>query len=188
MPVADHTRASDPERERVALRLASAASVGRLTVEELEERTDAALKATTRGELSALLHDLPDAPRMHERRARRLPWLPGRMTFSARWRGPQDPRRAGADILELLVPVFARDGYLLVERTGDRLVLERTVRPVWTILAAVLLFPIGLLALTYKSSDFVTIDMIRHDDHTVAVAHGVAPLAIRRGLADLESA
>jgi len=43
-------------------------------------------------------------------------------------------------------------------------------------------------ALTYKSSDFVTIDMIRHDDHTVAVAHGVAPLMIRRGLADLESA
>jgi hypothetical protein len=188
MPVADHTRASDTERERVALRLASAASVGRLTVEELEERTAAALAASTRGELSALLDDLPELPRTPGRQARRLPWLPGRTAFSARWRGPEDPRRAGADILELLVPVFARDGYVLVERTGERLVLERAVRPAWTILAAVLLFPIGLIALTYERSDLVTIDMIAHDDHTVAVAHGVAPLAIRRGLADLEFA
>jgi hypothetical protein len=52
----------------------------------------------------------------------------------------------------------------------------------------VLLFPIGLLALTHKTVDRVTIDMIVRDDHTVAVAQGVAPLAIRRGLADLENA
>ncbi len=94
MPVADHTRASDTEHERVALRLASAASVGRLTVEELEDRTDAALKATTRGELSAPLHDLPDAPRMDERRVRRLPWLPGANDVL----GPLAIRRGPADL------------------------------------------------------------------------------------------
>ena len=141
--MADHTRASDSERERVALQLASAASDGRLTVEELEERTGAALAASTRGELAALLDDLPDA-RLPAQRRRRLPWLPGRMPFSARWRGPKNPQRAGNDMLELLVPVFARDGYVLVDRSGDRLVLERESRPGWTILVAIAVFPIGL--------------------------------------------
>ena len=145
-----------------------------------------ALAASTRGELAALLDDLPDAPATKERR-RRLPWWPGRSAFSARWRGPKDPRRAGSDMLELLVPVFARDGYVLVERSDDRLVLERESRPGWTILVAIAVFPIGLIALAHKSRDRVMIDMIVRDDHTVAVAQGIAPLVIRRGLADLEN-
>jgi hypothetical protein len=182
----DSIRASDTERERVAQQLATAAASGRLTVEELDERSAAAYAATTRGELASLMDDLP-APRAGRRRAR-LPRVPGRFAFSARWHGPADPSRAGADVLELLVPVFFRDGYELVHRSSDRLVLERPVRPTWTIAAAVLLFPIGLFALRYKSADRVTIDLMARDDYTLAVAQGVAPLSIRRGLADLEHA
>jgi Domain of unknown function (DUF1707)/Cell wall-active antibiotics response 4TMS YvqF len=53
------TRASDAEREGTVTRLREAAAEGRLTVEELTERIDAAYAATTRAELEPLTADLP---------------------------------------------------------------------------------------------------------------------------------
>jgi hypothetical protein len=58
----DHLRASDAEREAVVDALRDHAAQGRLTTEELEERTAAAYGATTRGELVTLRSDLPQAP------------------------------------------------------------------------------------------------------------------------------
>ena len=55
------TRASDAEREAVVARLRDAAGEGRLTVEELAERIDAAYAARTRDELEPLTADLPAA-------------------------------------------------------------------------------------------------------------------------------
>ena len=55
------TRASDAEREAVVARLRHAAGEGRLTVDELDERIDAAYAATSRAELEPLTADLPDA-------------------------------------------------------------------------------------------------------------------------------
>jgi hypothetical protein len=57
----DHLRASDAEREALVDALRGHAAQGRLTTEELEERTGAAYAATTRGELVALRRDLPEA-------------------------------------------------------------------------------------------------------------------------------
>ena len=57
----DHLRASDAEREQVVDALRHHATQGRLSTDELEERTGAAYAATTRGELVALRRDLPDA-------------------------------------------------------------------------------------------------------------------------------
>ncbi|MFE5854532.1 DUF1707 domain-containing protein [Streptomyces sp. NPDC056500] len=54
-------RASDSERERVAERLREAVAEGRLTMEEFEERLDAAYRARTHGELEPLVSDLPSA-------------------------------------------------------------------------------------------------------------------------------
>jgi len=54
-------RASDQERERAVDVLRDAAGEGRLTFEELTDRVEAALQATTRGELERLTGDLPDA-------------------------------------------------------------------------------------------------------------------------------
>jgi DUF1707 SHOCT-like domain len=54
-------RASYEDREKVAEVLRVAAGNGRLTVAELDERLEAALTARTRGELSALTADLPEA-------------------------------------------------------------------------------------------------------------------------------
>jgi len=52
-------RASDEDRERVISELGEHLAAGRLSTEELEERTHAAYTARTRGELEALWTDLP---------------------------------------------------------------------------------------------------------------------------------
>jgi hypothetical protein len=51
-------RASDADRERVAVRLRDAAGDGQLTLEELDERLQAAYSARTRGDLEPLVADL----------------------------------------------------------------------------------------------------------------------------------
>jgi hypothetical protein len=51
-------RASDAERERTADQLRHAAGEGRLTIEELDERLNAAYAARTRGELEQLVGDV----------------------------------------------------------------------------------------------------------------------------------
>jgi Domain of unknown function (DUF1707)/Cell wall-active antibiotics response 4TMS YvqF len=52
-------RASDAERDATVERLRDAAAEGRLTLEELADRIEAASRAVTRGELTLLLSDLP---------------------------------------------------------------------------------------------------------------------------------
>jgi hypothetical protein len=76
-------RASDAERDEAIDRLRGAAAEGRLTLEELADRSEAAHKAVTRRELARLVEDLPAA----------LPAAPG----DARpVRAMGDIRRAGA--------------------------------------------------------------------------------------------
>ncbi|MEU1789210.1 DUF1707 domain-containing protein [Streptomyces sparsogenes] len=52
-------RASDAERERIAEALREGVAEGRLTMEEFEERLDAAYRARTHAELEPLVQDLP---------------------------------------------------------------------------------------------------------------------------------
>jgi hypothetical protein len=63
-------RASDDDRERTAEQLRQAASQGRITVDELEERLQAAYAARTQGELVPIVADLPA---LAERPAGRVP-------------------------------------------------------------------------------------------------------------------
>src|SRR5215469_11995208 len=58
-PQSDPTLASDADREIICARLQEAHAQGRLTLEELSQRLDTALKARTRGELLTLIQDLP---------------------------------------------------------------------------------------------------------------------------------
>jgi Domain of unknown function (DUF1707)/Cell wall-active antibiotics response 4TMS YvqF len=55
-------RVSDAERERTVARLRDAAVEGRLTLEELADRTDAAYGAVEQAHLAQLVDDLPAAP------------------------------------------------------------------------------------------------------------------------------
>jgi len=70
-------RASDSDRDHVVTLLRDHLAVGRLTLDEFSERTGSALAARTRGELDAVLADLPVAseplPQVARRRARR--WI-----------------------------------------------------------------------------------------------------------------
>ena len=72
---APRARASDAERERAVERLRDAAAEGRLTLEELADRTGVAYAATERGELERIVADLP-APT-----AQPGPAKPARRTF-----------------------------------------------------------------------------------------------------------
>jgi len=55
-------RAGDADRDRVAAVLRDAHAEGRLDVDELSDRLDAAYRAKTYGELEVLTNDLPSIP------------------------------------------------------------------------------------------------------------------------------
>jgi Domain of unknown function (DUF1707) len=84
-------RASDAERERVAVSLREHCATGRLTLEELSERLDEAYRARTAGELERVLRELPAEASPRPRRS------PKRFTISifggverkGRWRLPR---------------------------------------------------------------------------------------------------
>jgi len=85
-------RASDAEREATVDQLREAAGEGRLTLEELTDRIEAAGGAVTRGELAQLTSDLPAA--LPERRADSAPAQPlsalGDVKRSGAWTVPAD--------------------------------------------------------------------------------------------------
>jgi hypothetical protein len=92
-------RASDADRERVVDLLRDHGAAGRLTTEELEERTATALAATTLGELDALLTDLPPAPRRT-----------GSRRAAAARRGFDEHLRTYVMVIGLLVVIWALTG------------------------------------------------------------------------------
>src|SRR5918993_129846 len=178
-------RASDADRERAVEMLRGHASVGRLTVEELDERCAAALRAKTFGDLDALTVDLPPvsgAPAAAPQPvvpAVKLPRVPGKHHFAETWRAPASPERAMRDLLTYVAPPLQRHGYELREHTPHRLLFVREKRPIWTIAVAVLVFPFGLLALLYTDEARVAIHLHPAGDGTLVSAGGVAPLAVR---------
>jgi Domain of unknown function (DUF1707) len=115
----DRLRVSDAEREEAVTRLRAAAGDGRLTVDELDERTTAAYAAVTRGDLARLLDDLP-GPALPERAPRRRgPRMPGRAGFAARWRTREPPDAVALEILHDIGPPLRGYGYELAGRTRE---------------------------------------------------------------------
>lgn len=81
-------RASDAEREQVVTRLRDASAEGRLTLEELADRTALAYTARSHAELVPLTDDLP-AERQPASRRKPVRWLGaliGEVTRTGRWR------------------------------------------------------------------------------------------------------
>ncbi len=72
-------RASDDERNAVADKLSRHYAEGRLDESEFKTRLDAAMSATTRGDLNGLFHDLPrlpsEPPAPAPRRRRAIEWI-----------------------------------------------------------------------------------------------------------------
>jgi hypothetical protein len=84
-------RASDAEREQVVALLRAHSVDGRLTLEELAQRVDAAYAATTRDELERVTADLPAGPppRSRRRPKRLTAVIFGSVERTGRWRMPR---------------------------------------------------------------------------------------------------
>jgi Domain of unknown function (DUF1707) len=184
-------RASDAERERTVEQLREHALAGRLTVEELDERSARAYAAVMVSQLSELLADLP-APAVERKPpvpAAPPPalGLPGVRPFMYGWHHPVAPDRAMEEALRHLAPALQRQGYQLVDRTETRLVFDYSYRPVWTYPVAVLLLPFSLLVLLYREEARVVIDVEpdRRRGGTRMIVRGSAPKRVRRAFAQL---
>jgi len=180
--------ASDAERERTVARLRRAVAEGRLTVEELDERSERAYAARTRGELAALIEDLPGAGTV----VRTAPGPPvdpggiGRRPFTFVFEHPVAPDAAMLAALRSMVPALARGGYELVSRSDRRLEFDYAYRPGWTAVP-ILLFPgPGFLALLVKEHDRVIVEFEPSPGGgTRLVVRGRAPRRVRRAFAEL---
>jgi hypothetical protein len=88
-------RASDADRERFVEALGQHHAEGRLTAEELTERTERAYAARTLGDLDTLATDLPPLQPPAPQPAQPPGWDPGAAGLPPRMR-PPGPRRAAA--------------------------------------------------------------------------------------------
>jgi hypothetical protein len=181
--------ASDAERERAVARLRRGASEGRLTVEELDERCARAYSARTRGELDALLGDLPRGSGDVQSAPPRPPLDPGgigRQPFTFVFELPVPPAQALAEATQAIAPALARAGYELVERGERRLAFDYSYRPGWVALPVILFPGPGFLALLVKEHDRVAVEFEDGPSGgTRMVVHGRAPRRVRRAFAEL---
>lgn len=177
-------RASDTDRERTVAALRQHAAVGRLTVDELDERSAQAYAAGTIAELAQLQADLPSLAARPARQRHGL--APGWRSFTVRWHTPVSADLTMAELIAHLAPEIQARGFDLIQRADDRLRFERRRRPGWT-WAIVVLVPIfGWFALLHKETVRITIDVAETGRGTQIVASGVAPRPIRRTLTQLE--
>ena len=160
------------------------AAVGRLTVDELAERSEQAYSAGTVSELAGLQADLPSLATRPIRRAHGL--APGWRGFTVRWHTPVGAELTMAELIAHLAPDVQACGYDLIQRADDRLRFERRRRPGWTWAVVVLVPILGWFALLHKEIVRITIDVAETDRGTQVVASGVAPLPLRRTFAELE--
>jgi hypothetical protein len=156
--------ASDREREATVLRLRAAHLEGRLETDELEERIERAARARTQEDLAAVEADLPALrPTADIALTTGVPRVPGRRHFSERklLDAPVDHVREAA--LAFIVPPLERYGFCLDQEGADVLVFTEP-----------------------RSGDRI---MVRFRDagsgRTLVLAHGTAPLAVRRAFAQL---
>jgi hypothetical protein len=184
-------RASDAEREQVAEALRAHCSLGRLTVDELDERLTAAYAARTRNELAALMHDLPGsasaaAPPTPPLRRGPLPLMPGLAPFSERVLVDRPVGETMAAALEEIAPWLHGFGYRLVRRSDTELEFSSRRHPVWTFVVAVLLFPFGLVALLHTAGSELVLRVSESgSEATTITVYGAAPLPVRRTFARL---
>jgi DUF1707 SHOCT-like domain len=177
-------RVSDSEREAAVNALREHFFAGRLDLDEFKARVDEAYAARTHGELEAVARELPavDEPQP----ARKKPWLlPGNTSFAVRVHTRRPPDEAVDDVVALVFPRLAGTGYTPELEEPAKRVFGRDERPGWTIAVAVLLFPLGLVALAYRSRSRVTVQGSRTENGLTAIdVYGTAPLAVRRVIRD----
>ena len=156
--------ASDREREATILRLRAAHLEGRIDTDELEARVARAQTARTRADLDAVAEDVPDRDGAPPATTDRVPRLPGRRHFTERKLLRAAPAEVRATALTDMVPALERHGFYLHREGEDTLVF----------------------ASRRETASRITVRLIDAGDRrTLVLAHGLAPLRVRRAFATL---
>ena len=187
-PGAGDLRVSDAERELAVADLKEHCAAGRLTLDELPDRVARAYCAKTFGDLADLMADLPapPVPAPRARRRRSQPRTPGILPFAEIVEFSRAADSVFAEVLTQIAPALSRYGYELVEHDHRKLGFERWERPAWTILAAIVLFPLGLLFLLYRRSTRIQLTVQPFGPgRSRVLVHGSAPLTVRRTFTQL---
>jgi hypothetical protein len=183
------TRASDRERENVAAELKIHCVEGRITLEELDKRLEAAMAARTLSELAELVYDLPKVAIPARERDARSPRIgpPGIRPFTRRLTVPASLTKTRDVALDTIAPGLNGFGFELVSQSAAGLVFERTRPAGGRIAAAVLFFPFGLIALlARRGRERVVISLEDGGSgRTRMTVHGVATRRVREAFARL---
>lgn len=139
-------------------------AAGRLNFDELDSRIGAVYSANTRGELHAVLADLPrHAAGGHAAQARL--WWPGVTVFHVERHLDSSPVEAYDDALRVVVPRMAMAGFDLQSDVPPR-------------------------RLDFRARDGLRVGVLLHpaaDGGTVLAAYGEAPRKIRKAFATLRN-
>jgi hypothetical protein len=185
-------RASDRDREQVIEHLRKHCGEGRITLEELEERLDGVMAAATVADLSGFISDLPPlaARAKRPRSTTGTPPTagpPGVRPFTHRVVVPASREETHSQVLSTIAPQLSAFGYELVTQSPTGLVFEYRSRPPWSILVAVVAFPLGLAALAVKGTERIVISLEpRRAGDTAMIVHGAAPRRVRKAFMSLE--
>jgi hypothetical protein len=168
-PAGATVRASDDDRERVVAALKEHCAAGRLTLDELPGRVERAYAARTVGELEDLTGDLPGRTTRRREAARppggRAPRIPGVFPFSETIEVDRPVSEVETAVLRALAPRLAGAGFNLVATDRQNLVFVRSS-----------------LLRTHRVQ--LTLNDLG-EGRTHLMAHGTAPLGIRRAFAQL---
>lgn len=184
-------RASDSDREKLADELRRHCVEGRITLDELDERLEGAMAARTLAELSKFVSDLPSSPAPAARvssttSAPAKPGPIGVLPFTHRVLVPARREETRWQVLSAIAPRLVNYGYELVNQSPTELVFECKLRPPWTVLVAIVGFPIGLIALTVKRNERIVISLENGPEGgTHMIVHGNAPRRVRKAFLSL---
>jgi hypothetical protein len=155
-------RIGDADRDAVARELREHWSLGRLDAEELETRLETAYRAKTRGDMDALIADLPELQASPTPKRQRF-FLPGVAAFHEERRLHASLRVAYDAAWREMVPRLEMRGYFVEE--------ERN--------------PLRLFFVSNAGNSLTVTFHAARDGGTIVTAFGHAPRAIRKAFATL---
>src|SRR5262245_19570996 len=97
---------------------------------------------------------------------------------------PKSPVEVLAGVLRVWTPRLNRYGYHLTTQSIGGVTFERRFRPWWTIVLAIVLFPIGLLFLLHRRMVHVTFSFVGQDSGTVITIAGEGERSLKEWLAE----